>query len=67
MKILKFLPFAMAAGIALTGCGSASDLDGIRQASFLNVGVTMYEPMDYYDEDVLGFIHCFSLIKHVLE
>lgn len=58
MKILKFLPFAMAAGIALTGCGSAGDLDGIRQASFLNVGITMYEPMDYYDEDgetIVGF------------
>ena len=48
----------MVAGLSLVGCNKTSDVDTIKKAGFLNVGITMYEPMDYYDDDgetIIGF------------
>ncbi len=48
----------MVAGLSLAACNSASDLDAIKKAGFINVGITMYEPMDYFDTDgetIIGF------------
>ena len=48
----------MVSGLALVGCNASSDVDAIKKSGFLNVGITMYEPMDYYDEDgetIIGF------------
>ena len=58
MKLLKVLPLLMVSGLALVGCNTSSDSDGVKKSGFLNVGITMYEPMDYYDEDgetIIGF------------
>ena len=58
MKLLKTLPLLMVSGLALVGCNSKSDLNNIKNAGFLNVGITIYEPMDYFDEDgetIIGF------------
>lgn len=58
MKLFKTLPLFMVSGLALVGCNSSSDLNSIKSAGFLNVGITMYEPMDYYDDDgetIIGF------------
>ena len=58
MKFIKTLPLLMVAGLSLVGCNKANDVDAIKKAGFLNVGITMYEPMDYYDEDgetIIGF------------
>lgn len=58
MKFTKKLPLLMLSGLVLAGCGGTSDLNAVKNAGFLNVGITMYEPMDYYDEDgetIIGF------------
>ena len=58
MKFNKLLPLFMAAGFALTGCGQQGDAEAVKASGFLNVGITMYEPMDYFDEDgetITGF------------
>lgn len=58
MKLFKKLPLLMVSTITLVGCSTASDVDNVKKAGFLNVGITMYEPMDYYDEDgetIIGF------------
>lgn len=58
MKVFKLLPLLMASGMLLAGCGKASDTDAVKKAGFLNVGITIYEPMDYFDEDgetITGF------------
>lgn len=58
MKIWKMLPLLMGAGIALAGCNNASDTNLVQNTGFLNVGITIYEPMDYFDEDgetITGF------------
>ena len=58
MKFIKTLPLIMVAGLTLVGCNKASDVDAVKKAGFLNVGITMYEPMDYYDDDgetIIGF------------
>lgn len=43
----------------LASCGAQTgDLAAIKQSNYINVGITMYEPMDYFDEDgetVIGF------------
>ena len=58
MKFIKTLPLLMVAGLSLVGCNKVNDVDAIKKAGFLNVGITMYEPMDYYDDDgetIIGF------------
>ena len=58
MKLLKVLPLIMVSGMALVACNSIGDVDAVKKAGFLNVGITMYEPMDYFDTDgetVIGF------------
>lgn len=48
----------MVAGLSLVGCNGNNDVDAVKKAGFLNVGITIYEPMDYYDEDgetIVGF------------
>ena len=51
----KFAALAMAAAVlagTLAGCGgSASDLEKIEKNGVLKVGITLYEPMNYKDED----------------
>ena len=45
--------------ILLVGCkNSSSDLKKIEETKVLNVGITIYNPMDYFDEDgetIIGF------------
>ena len=58
MKCFKFLPLLMVGGLTLVGCSGTSDLAAVKKAGFLNVGITIYEPMDYFDEDgetITGF------------
>lgn len=58
MKFIKTLPLFMVAGLSLVACNGKSDLNNVKKAGFFNVGITMYEPMDYYDEDgetIIGF------------
>ena len=58
MKFIKTLPLIMVAGLSLVGCNKVNDVDAIKKAGFLNVGITIYEPMDYYDDDgetIIGF------------
>ena len=58
MKLLKTLPLLMVSGLALVGCNSTSDTNNVKKSGFLNVGITMYEPMDYYADDgetIIGF------------
>ena len=48
----------MVSGLALVGCNSTSDTNNVKKLGFLNVGITMYEPMDYYADDgetIIGF------------
>ena len=58
MKLIKVLPLLMVAGLSLIGCNSTGDVDNVKKTGFLNVGITMYEPMDYFDDDgetIIGF------------
>ena len=58
MKLLKALPLIMVSGLALVGCNTTGDTNNVKKTGFLNVGITMYEPMDYYDDDgetIIGF------------
>ena len=58
MKLLKTLPLLMVSELALVGCNTTGDTNNVKKSGFLNVGITMYEPMDYYDDDgetIIGF------------
>ena len=58
MKLIKLLPLLMVSGISMVGCDKTSDVEKVQKLDFINVGITMYEPMDYYAEDgetVVGF------------
>lgn len=58
MKNIKVLPLLMVSGLSLVACNKAGDVDNIQKTGFLNVGITMYEPMDYFAEDgetIIGF------------
>ena len=44
--------------IVLSGCGTKSDLEKVKENKVIYVGITIYEPMDYFDEDgetIIGF------------
>ena len=58
MKLIKTLPLLMVSGLAMVACNKNSDLDKAKDSGFINVGITIYEPMDYYAEDgetITGF------------
>ena len=58
MKFIKVLPLLMVSGLSLIACNNAGDVDNVKKTGFLNVGITMYEPMDYFDDDgetIIGF------------
>ena len=58
MKFIKTLPLLMVAGLSLVGCNKAGDVENIKKTGFINVGITIYEPMDYFDDDgetIVGF------------
>lgn len=58
MKFIKVLPLLMVSGLTLVGCGSSGDLNDVKKAGYLNIGITIYEPMDYFDDDgetITGF------------
>ena len=57
MKVLKTLPLLMVSGLSLVACNKSRDVDSVKKSGFLNVGITIYEPMDYYAEDgeIIGF------------
>ena len=57
MKKTKLLSL-LSAAMLLMSCSNAGDVQAVTQSGFINVGITMYEPMDYFDEDgetVIGF------------
>jgi len=42
----------------LASCNGGGDVQAVTQTGFINVGITMYEPMDYFGDDgetVIGF------------
>ena len=41
----------LTACFSLTACGKKSDLDRVKENNKLVVGVTIYQPMDWVDED----------------
>ncbi len=48
----------MSLSMMLAGCGQKSDFNTIKNNGYLNVGITIYEPMDYFAEDgetITGF------------
>ena len=57
----KFLNLALiaAAGLSLSSCGKTnSDLQKVADRNVIYVGITIYEPMDYFGEDgetIVGF------------
>ena len=58
MKLSKTFPLLLISGLSLVSCNSSSDLDTVKKSGFLTVGITMYEPMDYFADDgetVIGF------------
>ncbi len=58
MKKSMFLSLFALAALASCGGGNTSDYSNVISAKYLNVGITMYEPMDYFGEDgetIIGF------------
>ena len=58
-KIISVLLMAAMVGTMLVGCSkqAATDWDYIKNKNELVVGITLYEPMNYYDENgkLIGF------------
>lgn len=50
-KIVSFLLMAVMAIGVLAGCGQKTDWEYIKDKGTLVMGITLYEPMNYYDED----------------
>lgn len=58
MKLFRKLPLLMVAGMSLVACNNAGDVESIKNSGYLNVGITIYEPMDYFGDDgetIVGF------------
>lgn len=58
-KSMKLMAGALAAAsvFASASCGKKqSDLEYVKEKGILRVGITVYEPMDYYNEDETDFI-----------
>ncbi|MBQ7277273.1 MAG: transporter substrate-binding domain-containing protein [Bacilli bacterium] len=63
MKKIKFVRIMLVAVLAfvfaLVGCkGNKTDLEKVKDAGVINVGITIYDPMDYFAEDgetIIGF------------
>ena len=56
-KILSLLLTAVMLMTVLTGCGSGSDYEQIKESGKLKVGITLFAPMNYYDDskELIGF------------
>lgn len=57
-KILSVVMTALMAGLLLVGCGkNATDWEYIKGKNEMVIGITLYEPMNYYDESgkLIGF------------
>lgn len=50
-RIIALVLILVMSLFALTSCGETSDLDAVKKAEKLVVGVTVYKPMDYLDEN----------------
>ena len=50
-KIIAIVLLLIMSVFALTSCGNTSDTESVKAAGKLVVGVTVYEPMDYLDEN----------------
>lgn len=60
LTLILTLALCLTAVFSLTACGSKkdSDYEFIKNKGTLNVGITIYDPMDYFDEDgetIIGF------------
>lgn len=58
-KLFVLLLVAVMTAISLTavvGCSDKTDLETVKKKGVLRVGITVYEPMDYYNEDETDFI-----------
>ena len=56
-KILSLLLMAVMLMTVLTGCGSGSDYEQIKESGKLKIGITLFAPMNYYDDnkELIGF------------
>lgn len=62
-KLVKLFIFVLVCVccVAFVGCGkeeAKSDLEKVKDSGFINIGITIYDPMDYFDEDgetIIGF------------
>ena len=50
-KIIALVLLTALLALSLTSCVGTSDMDAVKKADKLVVGVTVYEPMDYLDEN----------------
>lgn len=50
-SLLLTLALALAMALSFTACGTASDFDAVKAKGYFVCGVTVYEPMNYQDEN----------------
>ena len=58
IAIILTAMLAVVACLGLTACGKNSDYEYVKNKGTLNIGITIYDPMDYFDEDgetIIGF------------
>ena len=58
ISLVLAIILALSTMVILAGCSAKSDLKKIQNAKVMYVGITIYEPMDYFDEDgetIIGF------------
>ena len=58
MKLQKLFTVLLSTSALLASCNQSSDLSTVKTTGFLNVGITIYEPMYYFAEDgetITGF------------
>lgn len=58
LSLVLAVVLAFSTMLILSGCATKTDLEKIKSDKVLNVGMTIYEPMDYYDTDgktIIGF------------